>query len=331
MKYLYRFYAVCNHFYHSNRRAKACFNWFVGKFCSSSLGQSVYFIIKRRYMNFPKRIQIETTSYCNARCVMCPHHIMPRRNRHMEQKLFESIISELSEHRDELRVLSLHFLGEPLMDPNLFERIRQVKDVGIREVQLNTNAQLLDEEKAKQLIESGIDTVTFSLDGLQPEIQEKRREGTSLSTVVRNIDFFIQSVKKNSFSKKKPKTIIYTIKSSPKDTAWKAIVKKYKGMVDSIAVINQNNWGGGTINIEKEQNLTNYRIPCPLIFSTMPINVEGKANLCCLDYADREIMGDLHEKTIYDVWNGKMEKYRLLHMKNQSELIPFCKECSLYR
>ena len=262
---------------------------------------------------------------------MCPHPIMPRRNRQMEQGLFDKIINELSEHKEELRILSLHFLGEPLMDPHLFERVKQAKDTGIKEVQLNTNAQLLDEEKAEKLIRSGIDTVTFSLDGLQSEIQEKRRVGTSLSTVVRNIDFLLHLIKKNSFSGKKPRTIIYTIRNSSMDKAWKPIVQKYKGIVDSIAVINQNNWGGRIINTEKEQHLTNYRIPCPLIFSTMPINVEGKVNLCCLDYADREIMGDIHKASIYDIWNGKMERYRLLHIRNQSELIPFCKECTLNR
>ena len=331
MKFLYRLYAIWNHFYHSNRTVKACINCIVGKLCYSPLGNSAYHLIKRRYLMFPKRVQVETTSYCNAKCVMCPHPIMPRRNRQMEQGLFDKIINELSEHRNELKVLSLHFLGEPLMDPHLFERVKQAKDAGIKEVQLNTNAQLLDEEKAEKLIRSGIDTVTFSLDGLQPEIQEKRRVGTSLSTVVKNIDFLLYLIKKNSFSGKKPRTIIYTIRNSSMDKAWKPIVQKYKGIVDSIAVINQNNWGGRIINTEKEQNLTAFRIPCPLIFSTMPINVEGKVNLCCLDYADKEIMGDIHEASIYDIWNGKMERYRLLHIRNQSELIPFCKECSLNR
>ena len=249
----------------------------------------------------------------------------------MEQELFEKIISELSEHRDKLKVLSLHFLGEPLMDPMIFERVRQAKDAGIKEVQFNTNAQLLDEERAENLLKSGIDAVTFSLGGLEPETQEDRRVGTRLNTVEKNIDYFIRLAHAHTLSGKRPKFIIYTIKYSSKDRAWQPIVRKYKGRVDSIAVVNQNNWGGRIVNTEREQNLTSCRIPCPLIFSTMTINVNGRVNLCCLDYADREIMGDLHRESIYEVWNGKMEQYRMLHMNNQLETIPFCKECSLYR
>ena len=331
MKILYCLYVFSNRLYNYSRTIKTCINWVVGKLCYSPLGQSAYLFIKQRYLTFPKRVQIETTSYCNAKCVMCPHPIMPRRNQHMGQELFEKIISELSEHRDKLKVLSLHFLGEPLMDPMLFERIRLVKDAGIKEVQLNTNAQLLNEERAENLLKSGIDAVTFSLGGLELETQEDRRVGTRLSTVEKNIDYFIRLAHKHKLSGKRPKFIIYTIKHSSKDKAWQPIVRKYKGLVDSIAVVNQNNWGGRVINIEREQSLTNYRIPCPLIFSTMTINVNGRVNLCCIDYADREIMGDLHKESIYGVWNGRMEQYRLLHLKNKAVSIPLCKECSLYR
>ncbi len=331
MKILYRIYVISNRLYNYNRAIKTCFNWIVGKLCYSTLGQSVYPLIKQRYLTFPKRVQIETTSYCNAKCVMCPQSIMPRRNQHMQEELFEKIINELSVYRDKLKVLSLHFLGEPLMDPMIFERIRQAKDAGIMEVQFNTNAQLLDEEKAESLLKSGIDTVTLSLGGLEPETQEDRRVGTRLSTVEKNIDYFIRLAKNNEISKKKPRFIIYTIKQFSGDRAWQPVVRKYKRIVDSIVVVNQNNWGGRIINTERERNLTSCRIPCPLIFSTMTINVNGKVNLCCLDYADKEVMGDLHEIGIYDVWNGKMEQYRTMHMKNQSEAIPLCKECSLYR
>lgn len=331
MKVLYCLYALSNRLYNHNRATKTCINWLVGNLSYSTLGQSTYLYLKKRYLTFPKRVQVETTSYCNAKCIMCPQPIMPRRNRHMEGELFKKIMSELSEHRDTLKVLSLHFLGEPLMDPMLFERVREAKAAGIKEVQLNTNAQLLDEEKAASLLRSGIDAVTFSLGGLETEVQEDRRVGTRLSTVEKNIDHFIRLAQRYRVSEKRPKLVIYTIKHSSQDMAWKPIVRKYKGLVDSIAVISQNNWGGRVVNVEKEQNLTNYRIPCPLIFSTMTINVDGKVNLCCIDYADREIMGDLRKESIYEVWNGKMEQYRLLHMKNKAVSIPLCKECSLYR
>ncbi|MBN2108518.1 MAG: SPASM domain-containing protein [Deltaproteobacteria bacterium] len=263
---------------------------------------------------------------------MCAHPIMPRRNQHMDQGLYEKIITELALHRDQLKVLSLHFMGEPLMDPLIFERIKIAKQAGIQEVQFNTNTQLLTPEKARLLLESGIDAITFSLGGLDKESQDKRRIGTISHVVEQNIDYVIDLIDSYGNDRKKPKKFIYTIKNSSQDKAYLPIMKKYKNKVDGIAVVNQNNWGGESKNHEKDIHLTSHLIPCPFIFSEMLINVNGKVNLCCIDYADREIMGDVSTSSLYDIWNGqKMEAYRLLHLKKKSDRIALCSECTIFR
>ena len=64
----------------------------------------------------------------------------------------------------------------------------------------------------------------------------------------------------------------------------------------------------------------------------MLINVNGKANICCLDWADREVMGDANTTSLYDIWHGKkMEAYRLMHLKKQHDRIPMCKECTVFK
>ena len=331
-KLLYRLYSFFSNFYFNNRALKTGFNWVAGNLCASPPGIRCCKYIQNKFLDFPVRVQIETTSYCNAKCIMCAHSIMPRRNQHMDQSLYEKIIAELAQHRDRLKVLSLHFMGEPLMDPLIFDRIKLAKQAGIHEVQFNTNTQLLTPEKARLLLESGIDTITFSLGGMEKESQEERRIGTKSHIVAQNIDYCIDLIDAQSADRKKIKKFIYTIKSSSHDRAYEPIVKKYKNRVDGIAVINQNNWGGSSINEEKNIHLTRHLIPCPLIFTEMLINVNGKVNLCCIDYADREIMGDAAVSSLYDIWNGKkMEDYRLLHLKKKSGRIPMCKECTLFK
>lgn len=331
-KFLYKAYKAFSDFYFKNRLLKTSFNWLVGSVCASPPGFRAFQYLHSTFVDFPLRVQIETTSCCNAKCVMCAHPVMPRRNQHMEQSLYEKIIAELALHRDQLKVLSLHFMGEPLMDPLIFDRIKLAKQSGIREVHINTNCQLLTPEKARRLIESGLDTITFSLGGLDEESQDKRRIGTTSLTVQQNIDSFIDLVDAVGPDRKKPGKFIYTVKSSSKDRAYEAIIKKYKHRVDSITVVSQNNWGGNDINEEKNEYLTKYRIPCPLLFSTMVINVNGKANICCIDYADREIMGDTLTSSLYEIWHSeKMEHYRHLHLKQQENRISMCRDCTLYR
>lgn len=331
-KILYKAYKAFSDFYFEHRLLKTSVNWLVGAVCASPPGFHAFRYLHRRFVDFPLRVQLETTSYCNAKCVMCAHPVMPRRNRHMDQGLYEKIIAELARHRDQLKVLSLHFMGEPMMDPLICDRIRLAKQAGIREVHINTNCQLVTPDKARQLIDNGLDTITFSLGGLDAESQDRRRIGTTTETVQHNIDAFIDLADALGPGRKRPGTFIYTVKSSSSDRAYEAIIEKYGRRVDGITVVSQNNWGGEDINEEKNEYLTSYRIPCPLLFSTMVINVDGKANICCIDYADREVMGDAQTSSLRDIWHGKkMKQYRRLHLKQQHGRIPICRDCTLYR
>lgn len=332
LKLLYKLYSLCSSFYFNQPALKAGFNWVAGNLCASRPGIRVCTYLHKKFFDFPARVQIETTSYCNAKCIMCAHAKMPRRNQHMEQSLYEKIISELAGRRDQLKVLSLHFMGEPLMDPLIFDRIKLAKEAGIHEVQFNTNTQLLTPEKAHLLLASGLDAITFSVGGLEKESQEQRRIGTKSHIVEQNMDYCIDLIDAQPPGRKKIKKFIYTIKNSAHDRAYEPIVKKYKNRVDGIVVINQNNWGGDSVNEEKNTHLTRHLIPCPLIFTEMLINVNGKVNLCCIDYADREIMGDAATSSLYDIWHGKkMQHYRLLHLRKNGGRIPMCKECTVFR
>ena len=102
----------------------------------------------------PHIYNIETTNYCNMKCVMCPRTMfMTRKNIWIDDKLFESLISgikihdqknledfwnwlekdykqtakEVSENGFYFSIISrhlvLHGFGEPFLDRNLIQRI----------------------------------------------------------------------------------------------------------------------------------------------------------------------------------------------------------------
>ncbi len=70
----------------------------------------------------PGTLIIETTNLCNARCTMCTHYVMRRARGSMSQRLFEKIIKDAS--KVGIGMINLQYLGEPLMDEKLFDRIR---------------------------------------------------------------------------------------------------------------------------------------------------------------------------------------------------------------
>ena len=120
--------------------------------------------------DFPKVILIDTVSYCNLRCSMCVHKEMTRKKGIMGWDLFTKIIDEIAETDKGVRVWMV-FFGEALLlkrrKPSIFDKITYAKKKGLLDVALNSNGNLLDEEAARGVIESGLDAIYIGLDAFR--------------------------------------------------------------------------------------------------------------------------------------------------------------------
>src|SRR5262249_6209868 len=82
-------------------------------------------------------------------------------------------------------------IGEPMLHPAIFEMIRITKNAGIR-AGMSTNATLLDDKRADQLLESGLDYLILAFDGATPETYEKYRVGATFEATRENILAFLK-------------------------------------------------------------------------------------------------------------------------------------------
>jgi MoaA/NifB/PqqE/SkfB family radical SAM enzyme len=99
----------------------------------------------------PKRIEIELASACNLQCSYCPRHFLDNLNGFIDIHFFTGIIDEI-ESNPEI-ILVLHRRGESLLHPKFPDIMKYVKGK-FKEIQLATNATMLDETKSKAIIES---------------------------------------------------------------------------------------------------------------------------------------------------------------------------------
>ncbi|RJP23835.1 MAG: radical SAM protein [Candidatus Abyssobacteria bacterium SURF_5] len=128
-------------------------------------------------------IQVEVTTFCNARCIYCPHTIFREKwaNRHLPIDAFKRILSAASR----TQLIYLQGWGEPFMNPDFFAMAEMAKKAGCR-VGVTTNGMLLDDNVIWTLVRQQIDVVAFSLAG-SDEMNDTYRKGTRLETVLRAI------------------------------------------------------------------------------------------------------------------------------------------------
>ena len=130
-------------------------------------------------------VQLETSIACNLECVMCPW-TCERNSAPNGGLMSENVWRAVAPHLDRIASLDFSGGGEPLLHPELFDRMAEAKAARCR-VGLLTNGTLLDERATDKILEIGVDWVAVSIDGATAEIYESIRKGADFETVCTNL------------------------------------------------------------------------------------------------------------------------------------------------
>lgn len=151
-------------------------------------------------------LRISVTDRCNYRCSYCmPSEVFNNNYSYIAQNKilsYEEIIHLCSI----LKTIGLRKLritgGEPLLRKNIDKLVYKLKtESGIDNVSMTTNGSLLTDSKLKQLKSSGLDSITLSLDTLDPKKTTKingTKKHFDLDMVLTGIEKYFTTVKTNT-------------------------------------------------------------------------------------------------------------------------------------
>lgn len=289
--------------------------------------ESVKYLSIKNRLRRPLKVTIEITNACNSDCIMCPRQSMTRPVKNMDFELYKKIIDDCG--KAGVKIIQPFNFGEPLMHNRLGEFIRYAKEHTKSRIQISTNAALLTNEKAVELLDSGLDRINIDIDGFTKDTFEKVRKNLDFDRVVENTENFIELKKK--FNKK----IFITVSIINMNETSGEIVefKKYwKPRVDRVLDVEYNTWTG---SVEDRNNSINnskrFNCPCKMLWDQMVILQDGRVALCCLDYDGRVIVGDMQNESILNVWNGKaLNAIRQKQIELGFDEIPTCRACNQY-
>jgi len=281
---------------------------------------------KKTHLDYmPIRLWVEPTSICNLRCVMCPNKDLEKEDKgFMDMDLFRKIIDEAAAW-----VYDVHLLhrGESLLHQEFFAMVEYATDKDVR-TKLHTNGTLLDEEKSRQMIESGIDQLSFSFDGYDKETYERIRVNGNFDQTVKNIQRFL-AIKKEMKSKK-PHTILELInfpdsRIKSDSAKQKAFRDKFKGLpLDRFVVKEFHNWAG---EVEMQHTKKTFS-PCTFLWNALVIFWDGAVLPCSQDFFGYYILGNVKTESLAEIWNNvKMIHLRERHLKKDIGEFDTCREC----
>jgi len=131
---------------------------------------------------YPRYIEIEVTTRCNLKCIMCEHTYWDEPNRDMSLDEFKHIIDQFPD----LVWIGLTGIGESFINKQFMNMLEYVKSKDIT-VELYDTFYFIDKYTSKRLIAMGVDKILVSLDGATKDTYEKIRIGSDFDKVISNV------------------------------------------------------------------------------------------------------------------------------------------------
>lgn len=135
----------------------------------------------------PWHLSVETASVCNLSCGQCACGLglLQRNNSFLPKDDFELLLQKIP---SSCFYLNMYFQGEPLLHPQLEELLGLAAKRGFY-TEVATNAQLIDQARARKLVASGLNRIVISMDGTSDSDYMHYRQGGSLSKVLQAIGY----------------------------------------------------------------------------------------------------------------------------------------------
>jgi MoaA/NifB/PqqE/SkfB family radical SAM enzyme len=131
----------------------------------------------------PFMLMVEPTNVCNLKCPLCPsgNGEMTRTRGKMQIDDFRQLIDEVGEN---LILLMLWNQGEPFINHSFTDMVRYAHAKGIPTITSTNGHYIRTIDQARDVVDSGLDEIIISLDGVDQATYERYRVGGKLEHVL---------------------------------------------------------------------------------------------------------------------------------------------------
>jgi len=283
----------------------------------------------------PLVIYIETSGYCNLKCVFCPHGIEGKllKKDYMSVKLSKKLIDELSVFPNKIKLLRFCGTGDSLMNKDIVEILRYAREQKIAEkIEMITNGILLNDNLIK-ILPSFLDRIIISIEGLSSkDYQHICKTDIDFQKLVDNI---------KSLYKNKGKCIMHikihneATSSELKRTTFLNIFSDYcdeiyiEKLVPMWPQLNAPYFANFTDEFRFGGQATKRKV-CPQIFKSLQVQADGEILPCCVDWKRINVLGNINKDSLFEIWNGeRLRKLQIGHLIGDKDKIEPCKDCRM--
>lgn len=255
-------------------------------------------------------VSLESHTVCNQSCYFCPVSIAPREPYFMPTPIYERIVEQLSELRETIEAVFMINYNEPTLDKRFIDQVRLIRSAGLPPAVLSNGAGLTP-AKADALLEAGgVRYLSINLSTLDRERYAKTRGVDQLELVLRNVDYLADKPLAPTMEIVVLGTGDATHKADfaaiEEHFAGTRFEPKYYEVMDRAGYIQIGHKPQGPLRALRGCDNVGSR---PI--QHLHITPYAKCVLCCEDYDEVHVVGDLTEQTARQVLEGEaLARYR---------------------
>lgn len=282
--------------------------------------------------HFPRRITLELTNHCNLHCVFCPRRFMEKETGFLDLALARNLMEQIREYAP-VTVVPF-FRGESLTHPHWDTLLASLHEFGLGPIQMATNASLLTEERARRMLEIGVDTLSFSMDTLNADTYRRLRGSDyaeSLGNVLRFLE--LRAAYKASDANTGGCATVQVSAVKTKDNAHEMddFIAFWGGKVNRIRIYPEHSADGNLGSLPGALPRACPRTPCKKVTEEMVIYWNGDVALCNHDWTRRLAgphIGSVRTTPIVDIWRSpEYEAIRTAHEQGNLAGVTPCEHC----
>ena len=293
------------------------------------------------HRGMPFSLSIEPTTACNLGCPECPSGLkqFSRPTGKLDLLLHQKMLQDI---RQSVFYINYYFQGEPFLHPDFLELIIEAKRNKIYTA-TSTNAHFINEKNANAIIESGLDRLIISIDGLTQETYENYRIHGQLEKVLEGTKHLISAKKK--ISSKTPHLIFQFLAVKQNEHEIPAVFRLGAEMgIDEVRIKSAQlyDYKNGNPLMPENEKYSRYKLQtdgtyqlkyktgnhCWRMWSSSVLTWDGKVVPCCFDKDALHVLGSVNDKSFSDIWHSPVYnsfRQAILTGRNQ---IDICQNCS---